>query len=407
MKKVLALLLAAFVLAACEKEKSSDKDIRVTAGATNQTVYADETASAENPQVKFSTTGPWHTEVEDATESKAAAAADWVTLSRTSGDAAGDYTLEITLSVNYTGADRKALIRIVCGETVVTITIVQKGVTEAGEQPVPDPNVPGTGKAAKEIITYGSVPAGTIDTHSWFECDDQGRIVQTSYMEDGDSEPFVEQKLVYEANRLILTAYDEMVEVKPDGSSESHVVELVSHYEMEDGRLVKGLESDGEPNRDTWTYDEGGYLVEYKSHGSWEEGICDPEGNCTTVTKDYFTTYAYTWENGCPVTVTQKSDNEKDPLDLTARCEFGNRAFGIANFDLFTALIETGDWGMGYNLAGKRPARLPEKIVMTDNSDGEVQEATFRYEFDGDGAVTKVYRNLNNHGEELIVEIVY
>lgn len=59
----------------------------------------------------------------------------WVTLDKYSGNAAGEYTITVFVRKNYTGADRKAYIRITCGSSI-TITIEQKAVTESGDVPV-------------------------------------------------------------------------------------------------------------------------------------------------------------------------------------------------------------------------------------------------------------------------------
>lgn len=58
-----------------------------------------------------------------------------MTVSPDHGDAAGDYTITITLGVNTTGKNRRATVMIECGGTKITITVEQKGTTEEGEVP--------------------------------------------------------------------------------------------------------------------------------------------------------------------------------------------------------------------------------------------------------------------------------
>ncbi|MFR0894555.1 MAG: BACON domain-containing protein [Alistipes onderdonkii] len=48
------------------------------------------------------------------------------------GDAAGDYTITITLGVNTTGKNRRATVMIECGGTKITITVEQKGYDRGG-----------------------------------------------------------------------------------------------------------------------------------------------------------------------------------------------------------------------------------------------------------------------------------
>lgn len=131
----MTILLAALAFAACDDDNGGDTPrdtIEITGGSTTQTIYANQTAAEDGGGVTFTTSGPWRAEVVDVTDSRSGTA-DWVTLSQTSGDAAGEYTIQITLAMNTTGADRKAEILIICGETVITITVEQRGTTEAGK----------------------------------------------------------------------------------------------------------------------------------------------------------------------------------------------------------------------------------------------------------------------------------
>lgn len=403
MKKLFTLLVAAFTLFSCQEKTATEPAIRVTSGSTNQTVYADQTTTATDQQVKFATQGPWHAEVSEAT--KAESAVDWVTLSQTSGDAAGEYTLDITLSVNYTGADRTAVIRIVCGESVITITIVQKGVTESGEAPVPDP---GAGKAVTEVITYGSALSGSLDGHAWFEVDAQGRVTKVTYADTEDPEPQVQQVWVYGVDTLTQTLYEYETTTDVDGNTTTHMVTHTAAYLMSNGRLTEEVPTKPNVPLATWSYDDAGYLTRYAQPGEYSESTASSDGDSTITTTTYFTTnYDYTWENGCPVTVTITSDlSEADPDNWSATSEFGTQRSGASNLDLFSALLESGDWSMVYGVAGHMSAYLPTQIVVNPDS-SEQQTATFRYEFDSEGSVTKVYRTLNGGSEELLMELVY
>lgn len=135
MRKLFLFFVAASFFAACEDDNGDvPKDtIEVTSGSTTQTIYADQTSAGEGQGITFTTSGPWTSEVREITDGRSRSQLDWVMLSQTSGDAAGEYTLTITLGVNQTGKDRKAEIRIICGESVITIIVEQKGTTEAGK----------------------------------------------------------------------------------------------------------------------------------------------------------------------------------------------------------------------------------------------------------------------------------
>lgn len=136
MKRVLLIMLAICTLASCSEDKGDDtpKNIEIKGGKTTQEVFADNTQGSEG--VKFTTTGAWTSSIV-ATTKAYAGTPDWVSIDPASGDKAGDYTINIILAPNYTGENRKAEIKISCGDTVITITIEQKGTTEDNEKPKP------------------------------------------------------------------------------------------------------------------------------------------------------------------------------------------------------------------------------------------------------------------------------
>lgn len=150
MKRILLMMLAICTLASCSKDNGDDmpKNIEVTGGNTTQEVFADNTQGKEG--VKFTTTGAWTSSIVATTK---ADTPDWVSIDPASGDKAGNYTINITLTPNYTGDNRKAEIKISCGGTTITITVEQKGLTESGNQPQP---------TAGYITTAGKITGGEI-----------------------------------------------------------------------------------------------------------------------------------------------------------------------------------------------------------------------------------------------------
>lgn len=101
---------------------------------TEQVVYAND-KGGKDEGIKFTTQGPWKAEVEEVTAKSVQAVAktvDWLALNQYSGDKAGDYTIVLTLKQNFTGKTRKAEIRIICGNTVITITVEQKAEKKDG-----------------------------------------------------------------------------------------------------------------------------------------------------------------------------------------------------------------------------------------------------------------------------------
>lgn len=135
MKRILFLLLLMAGFVACEDKDEDGKfdDITLEEGvAQNMTFFADERADTVSGAVRFTAKGAWKASVLPATKAEDTG---WVTVFPDHGDVAGDYTVQIKLEVNTTGADRKAVISISCGSTVITITVEQKGTTESGEVP--------------------------------------------------------------------------------------------------------------------------------------------------------------------------------------------------------------------------------------------------------------------------------
>ena len=127
-------LIIALSVTSCSKD-DAPKNLVLTGGTqTVQTVYADQTTGTGG--IRFTAATEWTATVTDATGTKAGGSSvEWLTLSAYSGGA-GDHTLTLTLTENRTGKDRKAKIEIVCGGDAITVTVEQKGTTEAGEAPV-------------------------------------------------------------------------------------------------------------------------------------------------------------------------------------------------------------------------------------------------------------------------------
>lgn len=131
---MLLSLLCTCLLCCCSDEEATE-GIRLTGNTpAHQTIYADETTT-QGDGIEFSTPGAWTAEITEADVTKAAGSqVGWISLSQYSGDKAGDYTIRVSLSKNYTGADRKAFIKIISG-SVLTITVEQKSTTESGDIP--------------------------------------------------------------------------------------------------------------------------------------------------------------------------------------------------------------------------------------------------------------------------------
>lgn len=123
-KKILLTALTTLFIAifatSCEENENTIKDY--DKDKLSITTYADDTEVKGG--FSFTATEAWTTAI-DYGESVRSGSNDWVTLDPASGNA-GEVTITITLDENLTGEDRNATIRIICGETTLTITIEQR-----------------------------------------------------------------------------------------------------------------------------------------------------------------------------------------------------------------------------------------------------------------------------------------
>ena len=159
MKTKLHLSLLTMLLAAmsgmtfwsCESEsETSPAPITVQdEQVLTQNVYADNT---QGNNVQFTTAGAWTSSITtsgnavpvpgsmravptEAPPPSTSGTATWISISPDHGDKEGTYTIAITLSSNTTGADRTAVITILCESTEIFITVTQKAVKEDGTIP--------------------------------------------------------------------------------------------------------------------------------------------------------------------------------------------------------------------------------------------------------------------------------
>ncbi|MDR1644917.1 MAG: RagB/SusD family nutrient uptake outer membrane protein [Tannerellaceae bacterium] len=150
------LLSAAAVFAGCEKEETAIK-VQDSESLT-QDVFAEETQGKSG--VTFTAASAWTSSITEASTTRAGSPA-WIFIHPDHGDEAGDYTIFISLQPNLTGADRAAVVHIVCDDTEIAVNVTQKAEKADGTLPSVTP---------EEIIRmpeqlYGQVRA------AWLEID--------------------------------------------------------------------------------------------------------------------------------------------------------------------------------------------------------------------------------------------
>lgn len=137
MKKIVYLFFIIAIISACSSDDETNKSIEVDKEQLNQTVYADETQSKSG--VSFTTTAAWTSSITETTTKSLkdnSTPENWVSVTPDRGDKAGNYTITINLTPNYTGAERSATITISCNGETIEIKITQEATDKDGVKPV-------------------------------------------------------------------------------------------------------------------------------------------------------------------------------------------------------------------------------------------------------------------------------
>lgn len=213
-KKILLTALTTLFIAifatSCEENENTikgyDKD------KLSITTYADDTEVKGG--FSFTATEAWTTAI-DYGESVRSGSNDWVTLDPASGNA-GEVTITITLDENLTGEDRNATIRIICGETTLTITIEQR----SSENPNDDNTGTGDEPSTKQpTFTINSILVKIKDSDGdrnmlWnFEREGNtprstiNRMTVNLSNADGSDSQMMEYKIRKEFDKLYIDAY--------------------------------------------------------------------------------------------------------------------------------------------------------------------------------------------------------
>lgn len=369
MKRFLALFLfAAATLAGCSDDgKDEGKDVRLAPGTSKDyTIYADQTSGTSAEGISFTTTGPWR-----ATVTETRAAGGWVTVSPDHGDAAGDYTITISLGVNTSGADRKATVTIECGATKITITVEQKGTTEEGE--IPDSGDE-PGPAGKKLISelYFYFPQNP--DQEWQRCeltyDDRNRLIRwrnaVNEILGGGSTVTLTETITYEYGEgLVRITSDD----KEDGTSFTVYLNGAGYAE----RAEKTNAQDGKTRITRYAYDAENRLIRTEQDDERED---------------------YIWQNGNLVEIRYGSESETNSTWFTYT-EHENRE----SLDIIPDRVAWDEELVMAGLLGIQSRNLVRTQKGDEQSYGK-DDLTFSYEFDTDGYVTRTVAKDTNHTDE-------
>ncbi len=427
MKKIFyyvsALLLAGALSWSCSDDDNDGGDggngkggIVLDKGTqTEQVVYAND-KSGKNEGIKFTAQGPWKAEVKEVStkaDAEAAPTVDWLALSQYSGDKAGDYTITLTLKQNFTGKTRKAEIRIICGDTVITITIEQKAEKEDGKKL----------RRVESVTyrkTYGDGYKEVNDDDDFeqtytYSYDEQGRVARVVVKADASAterETDTYQFDYHIVGEITVDHHREYYYI--DGSGQKHEDSSDEKYFLtlnEQGNVVRIKESDDYDEEDTQI----GYTVDGRLAKLWEEN--DKDGY-SWYEKFYYTDGLLTkgefWERySSDSTEIQEFDANvlyphRYPSNGT-NIDFNAFIFAIGADNVEEILYQIGLFGKGsdclieigeYSEDGDWREPIPNysepnKVYTYKKKyikwPGEEIALPMKYEFDGDKFVTKFW----------------
>ena len=350
--------MGAIAFIACSDDNGGEegKDIQLAPGTSKDyTIFADETSGTPSEGISFTTTGPWRATVGE-TRADVSGGSSWVTVSPDHGDAAGDYTITITLGVNTTGKDRRATVMIECGGTKITITVEQKGTTEEGEIPddSDEPAVPAR-LLISEMKSYSKKNPDQSYSNIKLTYDDQNRI--TKWEEESSDEG-------YRDTRTITFEYGgDVVHISSAASSDDPDDPNTYTAYLNKNGFVTRTEGPG-LDATTYEYDSENRLVRMVQATEWQE---------------------YVWKDGNLTEIKYGNDDgETDVTRYTYYGELENRE----NFDIFYDRIS---WDEELAIAGL--TGIPCRNLLHEER-GESQWAykddfDMTYEVDENGYITK------------------
>lgn len=277
--EILLSLFAAATLTACGGDDNDGKwsgnfgQVEVPdTRELEQTVGADDTQGKSG--VTFTTEAAWTAAI---TQTRAGTP-DWISISPDHGDAAGTYTLRITLTPNGSEEERTATITIECGNSTVPITLTQEG-TDNPITPVPNSRI---SRIECDVMNNYSPSHGEdrmIYTYR-FMYDDAGRVI--AYLLDRtpeDETDEAEETVTFNyADATTLNINITNTTVAPEYANTSYTVTLDAA-----GRAIEAHNDNYSSAYWTFVYNEDGYCTEYTQSGvgipalpratcSWTEG---------------------------------------------------------------------------------------------------------------------------------------
>ena len=379
--KFFMAFMAAALLASCsDKDNDYSGDfgqIKVPdTRQLEQTAGSDDTQAAQG--VTFTTEGAWTSTIAQTR----AEAPDWISVSPDHGDAAGTYTLKITLEPNDSEESRSATIVITCGTSKIEISVTQEG-SEDPITPSPELNV------IQKIEWYNldNPQKPEIEFIGEFTYTSRGLLKRYEEKPNAASQPELWHSILY--NMQDKTASYVYYDPK-DQNETPQVVTLDAKTGYWTGRTYS-YSGDGWSAKQvtSYTYDANGCLQ--KEEGSH---LSTPSGE-----KDSRWTFTYTWQNGNLNAIKydfHDEDPDYKPLSITFSYDTEANPFADTSVDpvLLNTHIEYFD-ELALGFLGRHSAKRLRSITSWDG-----ETTTYTYIYDAKDRISRI--DLENRNGEYV-----
>ena len=393
------LLLVAVALTACD-EAITKKLIQLADGTSTSLVFnSDENGDAT---IKFTADAAWTASVSEVAASKSGESISWLKLSSYGGEA-GECTITASITRNYTGASRKAEIKIVCGDSEIVITVEQKGETSAGT----------VAKKIKKIVYTEEDNSAVDEGHTPYE---YSRDMEFSYYDDGTVARITMNDVDeydYETTTIYSFNYDVVGEIQMEEKEVGESGETYNYViKLDDRGNVTELRNSGNSRPiATFGYTNDVRLAKVEAYDEYSDGSVD-----------YRTTFDY--ENGMITKISDFYGYDTDTYELDDTY-YTNKYPNNGMIDMMAYMVEPGeddDISILFYIGclGKTSDYLLEKSFIMDDealADGLIDydycikrknsgirietvdytsveysegPSPIEYEFDADGNVTKI-----------------
>ena len=328
-----------------------------------QTVSADDTQTAQG--VTFTTEGAWTSSIAETR----AGAPSWITISPDHGDAAGSYTIKITLEPNPSEKARTAKIVITCGTSKIEITVTQEA-GEEGEDPG-DVSPPAKGLLTK-ITEYDDGKLESTTEIVYAQKDSPiGRIVSIT-MRDGNNSDLIE------SYTFSYTGDSKMrfTETYTDKDTYSHVWDCQGTFSSDrpGGKILQ--------SQLTTSDNVSAYTYEYRTGTDWLERIIS----------DNETTGAYSYEqNSCSKigwggegSQVYTYDFSNPDTDLKQSADFKRLFQATPTINPALFFIDEPDMLRALGFYGETDRYMPVKVVTSWKEVSVTQEFSYKYTIPAD-----------------------